>query len=162
MRRMAAIGLRTGVALVFLLATSVPRFSLTHVHSERDDQHTHAHEHDHAHPHDHDAGPVGFGDRHTHVHWLCFEFQVPTDTDDSQYPLQKQSDWQIDLAVVAPITPVTVHLPAPLFPCDWSDFESHARSETVDANRWAHRPPDSSRLLLCDTARRECAGVLLV
>ncbi len=162
MRRTMVAGCRVSLALVFLLATSTPRMSMTHSHptdeAASDDDHPH-----HVRVHDHEAVIVRSEDPHTHVRWFGFEFEVPAESGNQQCPLEDHSDWQVEQSVGAAISTVPLLIPNLLFSSSMLAFDQFIRIDTtIDANRWAHRSPDSPRMLLCDTARRECAGVLLV
>lgn len=171
MRQTADRGFRWGLALVVLLATGVPRFSFSHVHAEDDDHH-HSHVHhvaiesaafsDHEHSHDGNGAITSLTDRHKHVHWLCFEFQVPSGDDEGGLPSSDQPESRVEITVSPATTSVTNSFTATLFAFAVITLDSYANVPFVDANLWAHHPPDAPRVLLCDTARRECAGVLIV
>ena len=171
MRQTVDRGFRWFLALVVLLATGVPRFSFSHVHSDGDD-HYHSHVHDdaidstassdHDHPHDAHGAITSLTDRHTHVHWLCFEFEVPAGDDEGGLPSNDQPEPRVELTVPPTATAVSDGFTATLFDFAVITLDSYANASSVDANLWAHHPPDAPRVLLCDTARRECAGVLIV
>ncbi len=158
--------LRIGVALAVLLATCVPRLSISHVHAIGDEPgHHHSHEHstniarsaDHDHLHE-----MSLADRHTHVHWLFFEFQELADEGDNGLPANDQPEWQIDFTIAPAVMTVAVDLTFAEFAFAKVDFDRLPYLRNHDANLWAHRPPDAPRLLLCDTARRECSGTLRI
>jgi hypothetical protein len=53
-------------------------------------------------------------------------------------------------------------LPSAFLAMGHAEFDPFTRVDLARANLWAHNPAESPRQWLCDTARRECAGVLLV
>ena len=138
-------GVKLSMALVLILGTSVPRFSMSHVHADGADA-SHHHHHEGVpstgHSHDHDSG---LGDHHTHFQWLCFEFQLPVERGEDA-PAREDFEWEVDLSIgPLPTSPVDVF--ATLISsvaCVSTPFDSAL--DMAEANLWAHRPPNSPRL----------------
>lgn len=133
-----------------VLSTGVPAWQHAHAASEPSHGHTHGHTHGRDHRHDQD----GMGECHSHLHfWLLgVLFTVPVQSDDSDSNQEQTTFLVASPTVIDAAQPL--HLVCPVLSI------SHVAEPALFVPSFrciaAAAPP------LCDAARHERSGVLLV